>query len=248
MSSWTQGGLSLMLVDLLCRALREFGSKNQSQAPPPITSQLPAESAAGVTAESTNYTDILFTLSFPLVWYLDHPEMHLGRRRQMKQTYQRLRELLVESHSVQITPEYYIFNTDADSRCRTLKSGAVRAIYICHRSYAPREKNSQWKKRFRNLDSNKINKACPSILVVTKTPHKLLVLWYPVHIGHSNELGQLSIPSIDKQQIASKLSQGVSVSRILNDIRADISEDGTKIIHLIEEQDIHNTKRDFSIG
>ncbi|KAH1006074.1 hypothetical protein HUJ04_006952 [Dendroctonus ponderosae] len=44
-----------MLVDLL---LREFGSKNQSQAPPPITSQLPAESAAGVTAESTNYTGI----------------------------------------------------------------------------------------------------------------------------------------------------------------------------------------------
>ncbi|ERL91561.1 hypothetical protein D910_08891, partial [Dendroctonus ponderosae] len=41
---------------------------------------------------------------------------------------------------------------------------------------------------------------------------------------------------------------GVSVSRILNDIRADISEDGVKRIHLIEKQDIHNIKRYFSIG
>ncbi|KAH1013210.1 hypothetical protein HUJ05_012233 [Dendroctonus ponderosae] len=183
-------------------------------------------------------------------------------------TCQRLRKHLVESHSVQITPEHYTFNTDAefdywkhtiedkmkvnyvkDSRCRTLKSGAVRSIYICHRSYAPRDKNNQLKKRFRNLDSNKISKACPSILVVTTTPHKPLVVLYPVHIGHSNELGRLSIPSIDKQQIAGKcFLTGVSVSRILNDIRADISEDGVKRIHLIEKQDIHNIKRYFSIG
>ncbi|XP_029196009.2 uncharacterized protein LOC114961482 [Acropora millepora] len=66
------------------------------------------------------------------------------------------------------------------------------------------------------------------------------------HYGHDKSLQHLRIPALQREMIASKLQQGVSRDRILEDIRDDFSSKFQRK-HLIEKQDIVNIERAFGL-
>lgn len=52
------------------------------------------------------------------------------------------------------------------------------------------------------MGTNKIGRACPSTLTVTFNDEKVSVVLYPIHIGHSQEIGRLKINETDRHKIA----------------------------------------------
>ena len=66
------------------------------------------------------------------------------------------------------------------------------------------------------------------------------------HYGYDKSLEHLRIPALQREMIASKLQQGVSRDRILEDIRDDFSCKFQRK-HLIEKQDIVNIERAFGL-
>ena len=63
--------------------------------------------------------------------------------------------------------------------------------------------------------------------------------------SHPVRLSHIPIPEQTRMDIAAKLQQGVSMERILNDIRDSVTNKlGRK--HLVTRQDLHNIKAQFN--
>uniref|UniRef100_A0A6P7FSL1 Uncharacterized protein LOC114332217 n=1 Tax=Diabrotica virgifera virgifera TaxID=50390 RepID=A0A6P7FSL1_DIAVI len=133
-----------------------------------------------------------------------------------------------------------------DSSEKTLKDGK-RIYYMCHRSYAPKLVDKS-KRNSKKPGTNKINSACPSTLTITKREMGVFATFYPKHLGHACEIGRMRLHLQDRSIIAGKLAEGVPVKRILQDVRDSASTSSFNRIHLLEQKDLHNIKRDFSIG
>ena len=74
-----------------------------------------------------------------------------------------------------------------------------------------------------------------------------VTVWYcATHNSHSINLGHLRIPSDTRMRITSKLHQGVSVERILDDIRDNIDTNISRE-HLVTRQDIRNIKTQYNV-
>jgi len=69
------------------------------------------------------------------------------------------------------------------------------------------------------------------------------VTFYKYHYGHQeSELQHISLPISKKHEIAAKLSQGVTMERILDDFRGNIGSN-LKREDLITRADLHNIKQ-----
>lgn len=85
---------------------------------------------------------------------------------------------------------------------KVLKNGNIRTYYICHRSLAPRSKVNLVK-HSKSSGTNKTGKACPSTLTATTTLNgTILVVFFPIHLGHDCKLGRMRINKEDRQKIA----------------------------------------------
>ncbi|KAL5235762.1 hypothetical protein ACI65C_003172 [Semiaphis heraclei] len=73
-------------------------------------------------------------------------------------------------------------------------------------------------------------------------------MFYKEHYGHEeNELQHIGLPVIKKHEVAAKLSQGVTIGRILDDFRDNIGSN-LKREDLITRADLHNIKHKYNIN
>ena len=63
-----------------------------------------------------------------------------------------------------------------------------------------------------------------------------------MYYGHQTRLGHIRLGAQDRLQIAGKLAQGVTLDKILDDVRSSVS-DNFKRVHLLQHKDIHNIER-----
>ncbi|XP_022172436.1 uncharacterized protein LOC111035218 [Myzus persicae] len=118
--------------------------------------------------------------------------------------------------------------------------------YICHRSYHPRLA-SKGQRNPKSSGSVKIGKVCPSYIRVHKNGAQFQIEFCSTHLFHDNEIGKQRLHTEDRYQLAGKLGMGVTVQRVLNDVRNSATITDFKRIHLLEKRDIHNIRRDFKI-
>ncbi|CAG9817796.1 unnamed protein product [Phaedon cochleariae] len=128
------------------------------------------------------------------------------------------------------------------------KKNIKRLYYICHRTdFLKPLKNS--KRHLKNSGSNKIGRTCPA-MIVASVQDSVEVSFFSTHVGHECEIGRMPLSIDDRNQIAGKLVEGVTIQRILDDVREEAAQSGCiqRRIHLLEKKDLHNIKRDFSIS
>lgn len=146
------------------------------------------------------------------------------------------------------------------SSTKNVSQGTV-TYFICNRSGNPRShspnasetgtENSSLVTRKRQCEpmgSNKCGSFCVAHMKATVTASKeeVTVEYCSTHTGHSLQLAHIPIPTTVKQEIASKLHAGVTVDRILDDIRSNI-ERGLKREHLVTKLDIRNIKMKLNL-
>ena len=66
------------------------------------------------------------------------------------------------------------------------------------------------------------------------------------HYSHTLSLGHLYLSNVIRKEIATKLSEGVTIDRILNDVCDNVSTD-FKRSHILTKRDIHNIEKAFSL-
>lgn len=96
-----------------------------------------------------------------------------------------------------------------------------RSYYECSRSGIYKEKDDS-KRLIKSQGTKKINLNCTShiMLVEPLNQSNCNIIFYKEHYGHNeNELQHIGLPITKKHEVAAKLSQGVTIGRILDDFR-----------------------------
>ena len=140
------------------------------------------------------------------------------------------------------TSSYYI----RQSSTKTLKEGDVK-YFVCNRTGNPRFRGLG-KRSLKTQGSNKSGASCTARMKVTisNSTGVVTVEYCSTHTGHSIGLGHLPIPTVTKQEIICKLQAGVSMDRILDDIREDI-EGSVQRHHLVTKVDVRNIKAKLNL-
>ncbi|XP_060845994.1 uncharacterized protein LOC132925633 [Rhopalosiphum padi] len=123
-----------------------------------------------------------------------------------------------------------------------------RSYYECGRTGVHKEIDSI-KRSIKSQGSKKINTNCTSHIILFEHLNKSSceVIFYKYHYGHQeSELQHISLPITKKHEIATKLSQGVTMERILDDFRDNIGSN-LKREDLITRADLHNVKQKYNI-
>ena len=115
--------------------------------------------------------------------------------------------------------------------------------YYCNRSGRYEAKGKD-KRSLKLQGTNKIGTA--HMTVQQQPAGDVNVTYCSTHFNHSIELGHIGIPEPIRMKVVSKLQQGVTINRILDDIRESIHGDMTRE-HLITRQDILNIRRQYNI-
>ena len=119
--------------------------------------------------------------------------------------------------------------------------------YYCHCSghYKPKGKE---KRQTKAQGSFRTGNSCTAHIKAVRdlTTGEVMVQYCSTHNSHSISLGHSRIPSDTRMKIASKLHQGVSIERILDDIRDNI-DDSISCEHLVTRQDIRNIKTQYNV-
>ena len=93
----------------------------------------------------------------------------------------------------------------------------------------------------------KLNMNCTAGLkVVTTTEGRVNVQACHTHHGHAIELQHIWLSKHGRQEIASKIQQGVSADKILDDIRQSMPE-SLQRHHILEKKDIHNIQQAYGL-
>ncbi|XP_049779353.1 uncharacterized protein LOC126176251 [Schistocerca cancellata] len=119
--------------------------------------------------------------------------------------------------------------------------------YHCHRSFNFNSKGTG-ARCVKSMGTNKIGSTCPSNMQVTITEDKCCLKFFPKHMGHTQDVGRTFLHRNERAELAGRLSQGVPVGRVLQDVLSAPIAASVERIHLLEKKDLHNIKRDFDIG
>lgn len=176
------------------------------------------------------------------------------------------RQHLNEKHQIQFDVEDKIFNKYADflnwkikyeletqscfyHRKNLTRSGRRVEYWYCNRSGSYQSSLQSRKRKLKSQGLLKINNNCTSSITVTvnNTDDTVQAVVYHTHYGHKAELVHLRIPKSDKQEIASKLSQGVQIKDILLSYKKDGSSKLTERKHLIKRRDILNISKKYNV-
>ncbi|XP_072395518.1 zinc finger transcription factor family protein 17-like [Diabrotica undecimpunctata] len=120
-------------------------------------------------------------------------------------------------------------------------SVSVKDVYYdCSRSGKSREVSHIRKRTKKCQGSKKINVACTSQikLIKNETNSRVKAIFDKTHYGHSVDIQHLSIPKVERANIAQKLNSGVSVTRILDNNRNNFNDEKLKRIDLLTKKDI----------
>lgn len=101
--------------------------------------------------------------------------------------------------------------------------------YYCHRSgnFQPKGKG---KRQLKTQGSCKTGECCVAHIKATRDmcSGKVNVEYCPTHHSHDVTLGHLTMSKDTRMKIAAKLHQGVTIERILDDIRENTSQGITR--------------------
>jgi len=137
----------------------------------------------------------------------------------------------------------YILNT-GKKLCRD----GHRSYYECCRT-GVHEGIENSKRAIKSQGSKKININCTSHIILFEPFDKgnCTAIFYKEHYGHKeNELQHIHLTVEKKKEIATKLSQGVTMKKILDDFKNNI-ETNVKRENLITRADIYNIKQKYKI-
>ncbi|KAB0805351.1 hypothetical protein PPYR_02321 [Photinus pyralis] len=132
---------------------------------------------------------------------------------------------------------------------KTIGKQFSRYLYECNRSGKP--PNTCTRKRLqKSQGSVKIGYACTShiIIKVNNSTGAVHMKYLKTHYGHTFELQHIRIPESSKTAVASKLSLGVSVPKIINSVRDSIDENALQRVDLITKKDISNIRKSFGLN
>ena len=117
------------------------------------------------------------------------------------------------------------------------------SYYQCNRSGVFQSKGTG-KRRLKSQGSSKIKIHCTAAITLTvnHTTQSVKAEVCHTHYGHQTRLGHIRSSAQDRLQIAGKLAQGVTLDKILDDVRSSVS-DNFKRVHLLQRKDIHNIEK-----
>ncbi|CAI6377580.1 unnamed protein product [Macrosiphum euphorbiae] len=176
--------------------------------------------------------------------------------------YALLRKHVEEYHKIVLTKEHIYFKTlndfkewkqkvEKENVCSYVTKStaniknAKRTYYHCHRSGYFSSK-SRGIKRIKSQGSNKIGSTCTSSMVVTEDANGINVDYSSTHFGHGSNLGRCRLTADERSMIAGKISEGVSFSKILDDIRNNV-QSIYDVTTVISKRDLRNVERDFNL-
>ncbi|XP_023232229.1 uncharacterized protein LOC111632094 [Centruroides sculpturatus] len=127
----------------------------------------------------------------------------------------------------------------------TLSDGRIKKIYTCHQSgiYVPK---GCGKRQIKSQGSCKSGKICLASIEVSIRSNSIRVKYHKNHCGHNLSLAHIHLSDSEKAVIARKLANGVTLQRILDDIRDSASNELTRI-HLVTRKDLQNIKFAYNI-
>lgn len=178
-----------------------------------------------------------------------------------------LRQHLNEKHQIQFDVEEKKFNTYSDflkwkvnyesgtrscfyHRKNLTRSGRRVEYWYCNRSGSYQSSIQSRRRKLKSQGLLKINNNCTSsiILSINEIDDTVQAVIHHTHYGHEAELVHLRIPKTDKQEIASKLLQGVNIEDILSSYKEDELSKQTERKHLIKRRDILNISKKHNVN
>ena len=149
--------------------------------------------------------------------------------------------------------EYRIWKNDLErqtrsqfvQKCAPVTTGNIRVCYnYCNRAgtYKPQGKGEC---QLKTQGTAKIGCQCSAYIKATEdiSNGKVHVVHCSTHYNHNL---QLKIPNSTRLEIVKKLELGVTLDRILDDVR-DTCDDGINREHLVTRKDLHNIKYQYNI-
>lgn len=121
------------------------------------------------------------------------------------------------------------------------KQGIRRTYFNCHRGgfFEKRGKNQR---QFKATGSNKINGHCPAAMILKECEGKTTAVYIKTHVGHGSDYKRIPLSKREKEIIAKKLANNVSVDEILSEVKDSISDENVSRIHFINRKDIRNIR------
>ena len=127
-------------------------------------------------------------------------------------------------------------------------SGNEVWYFYCNRagSYAPCGKSER---ALKSQGTSKTISHCSAHMkaIKNKETNEVSVTYTCTHYNHTHKLGRLHIAATTSEKIASKLQNGVTSERIIDDIRNISDSTDLHREHLISRKDIANIKRQYYI-
>jgi len=122
--------------------------------------------------------------------------------------------------------------------------------WYCNRSGIYQNASQVRRRKLKSQGILKINNNCTSSITVTinKNEGTVQAIIHHTHYGHEAELVHLRIPKSDKQEIASKLLQGVKIEDILLSYKEDGLSKQIERKHLIKRRDILNISKKYNVN
>lgn len=122
--------------------------------------------------------------------------------------------------------------------------------WYCNRSGIYQSVSQGRRRKLKSQGILKINNNCTSSITVTinKNEGTVQAIIHHTHYGHEAELVHLRIPKSDKQEIASKLLQGVKIEDILLSYKEDGLSKQIERKHLIKRRDILNISKKYNVN
>lgn len=129
-------------------------------------------------------------------------------------------------------------NLDDDSVC----------YYYCNRSGYYRDKGSG-KRAMKSQGTSKLNTYCTAAIrtITLKQTNEIQAEVCSTHYGHSTNLEHLRLPEIVRLSVAAQLTQGVSLQKILDNVRDNVTGNW-KRVHLLSRKDITNIEKSYHIN
>ena len=132
----------------------------------------------------------------------------------------------------------------------TTSTGVQVWYFYCNRSGKYKAKG-EGKRALKTQGSSKIGKFCSSHMKVRQSlsAEKVSVEYCCTHHNHEpdEDIAHLRMPEQLRLSIAAKLTQGITIDKILDSIRDTVGDNGLQRQHLSSRQDLRNIMRQYNI-
>ena len=121
--------------------------------------------------------------------------------------------------------------------------------YYCNRTGAYKSRGNK-ERAIKSQGTSKTNSFCSAYMkaVICLKTGSVIVAYAETHYNHQKQLGHLHLSNTTRTIVAEKLKQGITSSRIIEDVRGSGIVEGIFREHLISEKDVNNIRKQFNVG